>query len=91
MKGVKRMNAVVLRGLEQSVGVSPRWDPYAMEVDRGRNYYACRGFGHMVCHCRNWGGRVAENRRLEYRGGRIEGNINNLNNLKGVENLKSLD
>ena len=45
----------------------------------------------MVCHCRNWEGRVAENRRLEYRGGRIEGNMNNLNNLKGVENLESLD
>ena len=45
----------------------------------------------MVHYCRNWGGRVAENRRLEYGGGRIEGNMNNLNNLKEVENLESLD
>ena len=91
MEGVKKMNAVVLRGSEQGVGVPPRWDPYVMEVDRGRNCYACRGFGHMIHYCRNWEGRVAENRRLEYGEERIEGNMNNLNNLKGVENLESLD
>jgi len=62
-----------------------------MEVDRGRNCYTCRGFEHMVHYCRNWGGRVAENRRLKYGGGRIEENMNNLNNLKKVENLESLD
>ena len=45
----------------------------------------------MVRHCRNWEGRVIENRRLEYGGGRIKGNMNNLNNLKGMENLESLD
>ena len=45
----------------------------------------------MVHYCRNWGGRVAENRRLEYGGGRIEGNMNNLKNLKEEENLESLD
>jgi len=26
----------------------PRRDPYAMKVDRGRNCYACGGFGHMA-------------------------------------------
>ena len=88
---VKRTNAVVLRRSEQSVGVSSRWDPYTMKVDRRRNCYACRGFRHMVRYCRNWEGRVAENKRLEYGGERIEGNMNNLNNLKGVENLESLD
>jgi len=62
-----------------------------MEVDWGRNCYACGGFRHMACHCRNWGqrGRVAEGRRLEY--GRIKGNIEHLNNLKGEKNLESLD
>ena len=47
----------------------------------------------MACNCRNRGqrGRVAENRRVEYGGGRIE-EINDItNNLKGVENLESLD
>jgi len=55
-----------------------------MEVDRGRNCYACGGFGHMACHCRNRGrGRPMEGRRVEYR--------NNANNLKGGENLELLD
>ena len=47
----------------------------------------------MVCHCRNRGqrGRVAEGRRLEYGGGRIKGINKHLDNLKGVENLESLD
>ena len=47
----------------------------------------------MARHCRNWGqrGRVAEGRRLEYKGGGIEGNLQYSNNLKGVENLESLD
>jgi len=45
MEGVERTNAVVVRGAGQGVGAPPRRDPYAMEVDRGRNCYACRGFG----------------------------------------------
>ena len=95
MEGVERTNAVVVReqGVGQSMGVPLRWDPYAMEVDRGRNCYACEGFGHMACNCRNRGqrGRVAEGRRLQYGGGRIEGINEHLDNLKGVENLQSLD
>jgi len=64
-----------------------------MEIDRGRNCYACRGFEHMARHCRNRGqrGRVAEERRLEYGGGRIERINEHLDNLKGVENLESLN
>jgi len=62
-----------------------------MEVDRGRNCYACGGFVHIACHCRNWGDRIAEGRRLEYGRGGIEGNFEHLNNLKGVENLESLN
>jgi len=93
MEGVERTNAVVVRGLEQGMKVPSRWDPYAMEVDRERNCYTCGSSGHMACHCRNWDQRrrVAEGRRLEYRGGRIEGINEYLNNLKGVENLESLD
>jgi len=91
MEGVERTNMVVVRGAEQGMGAPPRRDPYVMEVDRGRNYYACGGFGHMARYCRNQGDRVAERRRLEYGRGGIEGNFEHLNNLKGVENLKSLD
>ena len=94
MEEIKKTNAVVVRGQEQGqgVGVPPRRDPYAMEIDRGRNCYACGGFGHMVCHCRNRGrGRPMEGRRVEYGGGRIEEIHELLNNLKGVENLELLD
>jgi len=63
-----------------------------MEVDRGRNCYACGGFGHMACHCRNRGrGRAVEGRRVEYGGGSIKGNIEQIGHLKEVENLESLD
>ena len=91
MEEIERTNAVVVRG--QGAETPPRRDPFAMEVDRGRNCFACGGFGHMAHHCKNRGmrGRVAENRRLKYGGGRIEGINEQLDNLKGVENLESLD
>ena len=70
------------------MGVPPRRDPYAMDVDRGRNYYACGGFRHMAYHCRNRG-RVM--RRVEIGGGRFEGNIEQIGHLKEVENLEALN
>jgi len=74
------------------MGAPPRWDPFAMEVDRGRNFYACGGFGHMARNCRNWGQRrVVDNRRVEYGGGRIEEISNFENNLKEGENLELLN
>jgi len=97
MEGVERTNAVVVRGsgsgIGQSAGVPPRRDSFAIEVDRGRNCYACGGFRHMARHCRNWGQRgiVAENRRVEYGGGRIEEIMNFGNNLKEGENLELLN
>jgi len=74
------------------MGVPPRWDLYAMEVDRGRNCYTCGGFGHMACHFRNRGrGRPIEGRRVEYGGGRIEEINDHMNNLKEGENLELLN
>jgi len=59
----------------------------------GSRCYACGGFKHMARHCRNRGQRerVAEGRRLEYGRGGIEGNFEHSDNLKGMENLESLD
>jgi len=93
MEGIEQTNAVVVRGAGQGARVPPRRDPFAMEVDQGRNCYACRGFGHMARHCRNRGerGRVADNRRVEYGGGRIEEILNYENNLKEGENLELLN
>ena len=92
MEGIERTNAVVVRGLgvdgEQNIGAPPRQDPFAMEVDRSRNCYACGGFGHMAHNCRNRG-RVV--RRVEIGGGRFEGNIEQIGHLKEVENLEALD
>ena len=47
----------------------------------------------MARYCRNWGqrGKVAENRRVEYGGGRIEEITNLSNNLKEGENLELLN
>ena len=90
MEGVERTNAVVVRGQGQgqSAGAPPRWDPFAMEIDRGRNCYACGGFGHMACNCRNKGRMV---RRVKIGRGRFEGNIEQIGHLKEVENLEVLD
>ena len=89
-EGVEKTNAVVVRGQGQGqgVGVPPRWDPYAMEIDRGRNCYACGGFGHMACYCKN---REKIMRRVEIGGGRFEGNIKQIGHLKEVENLEALN
>ena len=92
IEGVERTNAVVVRGQGQGAGTPPRRDPFAMEVDRGRNCFACGGFGHMARHCRNRGReRPMEGRRVEYSGGQIEEILDNTNNLKGEGNLELLD
>jgi len=92
MEGIERTNAVVVRDIGQGVEAPPRRDPYAMEVDRGRNCYACGGFRHMACHYMNRGrGRAMKRRRVEYEGGRIEEINEYLDHLKEVENLESLD
>jgi len=92
MKGVERTNVVVVRESGQGAGISPRRNPYAMEVDRRRNCYACGEFGHMAHHCRNRSReRPMEGRRMEYSGGQIEEIFDNTNNLKGGENLELLD
>jgi len=91
MEEVKRMNVVVIRGQGQGIG-APKRDPYAMEVDRRRNCYACGGFRHMACHCRNRRrGRAEQGRRLEYKEGMFEGNIEQIGHLKEVENLEALN
>jgi len=88
MEGVERTNAVVGREQGQGAWVPPRRDPFAMEVDRGQNCYACGGFGHMAHNCRNRG-RVM--RGAEIGGGKFEGNIEQIGHLKEGENLEALD
>jgi len=47
MEGMERVNVVVVRGQGQGIE-APRRDPYAMDIDRGRNCYVYGEFGHMV-------------------------------------------
>ena len=98
MEEVERTN-VVIAHLGQQAKFTSQQDLYAMEVDReNRNYYNCRGFGHLVRNCRNKGieDRIGENRKLEYRnknnGQRrmIEKNGQN-NNLNREQDLILLD
>ena len=92
MEEIEMTNAVVVRRSGQGAEIPPRWDPYAIEVDRGRDCYACGGFGHMAHHCRNRErGRPMEERRMEYNGGKIEEIFDNTNNLKEGENLELLN
>ena len=88
IEGVERTNAVVVKGSGQGAGVSLRQDPYVMEVDRGRNCFACGGFGHMARYYRN---RERVMRRVEIGGGRFEGNIEQIGHLKEVKNLEALN
>jgi len=90
MEGIERTNMIVVRGSGQGARVPLRQDPFAMEVDRRRNCYACGGFGHMACHCRN-SRRVMQGKRVEYGRGRIKEINDHRDNLKGVENLELLD
>ena len=80
------------QGAGQNVRAPLRRNPYAMEIDRGRNCYTCGGFGHMAHYCRNREEeRPIEGRRVEYGGGRIKEVNDYKNNLKGIENLELLD
>jgi len=88
MEGIERTNAVVVRGSGQGAGVSPRWDPYAIEIDRGRNCYACGGLRHIARHCRN---RERMMRRVEIGREMFEGNIEQIEHLKEMENLEALN
>jgi len=46
IEGIERTSAV-MSYLQQREGVVQR-NPYAMEINRGRNCYTCEGFGHMA-------------------------------------------
>ena len=63
---------------------------YAMNIDRERNCYACREFGHLARNCKNRGigNRIGESKRLEY-GQRkmMEGGNGQNDNLNGDRDL----
>jgi len=66
---------------EQEERKEMRRDPFAMDVDRERNCYSYRGFGHIMQNCRNQE-IVGQRRKVEY-----GNNINIMNNLKEEESL----
>jgi len=56
MEGVERTNIVVVRnplqGQEEKGGEMRKYS-YIMNVDRERNYYSYREFGHLARNCRS--------------------------------------
>ena len=69
---VNRTNIMIVH-LTQQAGFVSWQNLYTIEVDHGnRNYYNYESFGHMARNCRNRGigGRIGEERRLEYRNNR---------------------
>jgi len=64
-----------------------------MDIDRGKNCYACKRFGHMAQYCRNREERVRirNGRRLEYGQKEREGSNKYRHNLKEEENLEFLN
>jgi len=75
MERVERIEVVMVYP-QQRVGFVQR-NPYAMDVDRERNCYACGGFGYLARYCRNR--RMGMNQRME-----IEGDNSNLKGDKGL-------
>jgi len=84
MEGMERIN-IVVRNLGKQIGPLRR-EPYAMNVDKGRNCYNCGRFGHLARNCRNRENRIGEGRRLEYGQG-----DNRQNNLNREQDLILLD
>ena len=84
MEGIERTNTVVVRNPlqeQEEREEKMRRDLYVIDVNRERNYYNCRRFGHLVQNCKNQK-IIGQERRIEYRN-----NLNTLNNLKEEENL----
>ena len=86
MKEVKRTNTAMVN-LNQQTGLVPRYDLYAIDIDRGRNCYNCGKSGYIARNYRNQRF-VKQERKIEYRD-----NSNNKNNynLNRKENLIVLD
>jgi len=78
MEEVERTNAIMANP-QQRAGF-PQRNSYAMDVNRreNRNYYLCRGFGHLARNCKNR--EMGMNRRMEV----DQDNNSNLNREEGL-------
>ena len=90
MKGVKRMNVVIVHPNQRAVFA--QCNLYTMDVDRrNRNCYCYGRFGHLARNCKNKsiGSRIEEGRRLEYGNRRMieKGNRQNNGNLNRDRDL----
>ena len=85
---MERTNKVIVCS-NQWIGFT-LYNLYAMNIDR-RNYncYNCEGFRHLARNYRNrgTGGRIRENRRLEYRENEQRAKNNRQNNLNSKRDL----
>ena len=83
MKEVERTNVAIVNLQQQQIEFASRCDLYAIDVDRGRNCYNCRSFGHIIRNCKNWK-IIGQERRIDYKN---NGQIN----LNRKESLVVLD
>ena len=69
------------------IGFVPWYNPYTMNINRGRNCYNCGGFEHITRYCREYKNqrRIGWKRRMNYEDNR------NTSNLNREENLMVLD
>ena len=82
MKRVEKTNIVMICPNQRAR--FSQYSPYAMNVNRKRNCYSCREFGHLTQNCRRQV--MGQGKRMEYKDNR-----NNKNNLNGEEDLIVLD
>jgi len=75
IEGVKRIEAVIVHP-QQRAEFAQR-NPYAMDIDRGRNCYTCGVFGYLARYCRNR--KMGMNQRME-----IEEDKSNLKGNRGL-------
>ena len=68
MEGVERTNAIIVCSNQEVVFI--QCNPYAMNVNRGRNCYSRGGFDYLAQNCRKQ--IMDQERRMEY-----EDNCNN--------------
>ena len=84
IEGVERINALIAYPQQQQVGFMPKYNTYAIEIDRGRNCYNYGKFRHITRHYKNQRF-MEQERRMEYK------HNHNTDNLKKEENLVVLD
>jgi len=82
MKEVERINVVIVNPNQQA-GFMPRYDSYAIDMDKERNCYNCGDFGYITRHCKKRENqkRIEQERRVNDKDNKNISNVNRKKNL----------